>query len=127
MPTYRCDDGTGAVEILADSFREAAEEYVRSGDYLPEDKTYWVSVVVSTDDDTRTVKVAVDPIEPPCTESAGHDWRRASVWGNGGGVVQVDECHHCELSRTTDTWATDRFDGQVAPTNAVSYGQEVTR
>lgn len=124
MTTYMCDDGTGAVEIQADSFREAAEEYVAQGDYLPEDRTYWVSVVVSTDDDTRTIKVDVDPVEPPCTEDTEHDWRRDSVCGYGGGVVQVDECHHCGLYRTTNTWATDRFDGQVAPTNCVWYDRE---
>jgi hypothetical protein len=109
---FRCDDGSGKRDIEAASAREAAEEYVRGGDYDPSDGTIFVSVDTENHEGSEEqVTVVLNPPEPECLDQYSHDWRRDSVQGNGGGVIQVDECRWCGSLRTTNTWATNPDDG----------------
>lgn len=109
---YRCDDGTGSVEINEMNAIRAAIGYVEGGDYESRDRTYWVLVKVSTDDDQWTIRVAIAPSEPPCKHGYKHRWDNRGVRGNGGGAVSTDECPWCGARRITDTWASDPNDGE---------------
>ena len=69
-------------------------------------------------------QVTLHPDEPPCrmTEDARHDWREeeGSVIGHGGGVVITETCRHCQMTKTTDTWAPDGSGG-VMEEDCIAY------
>lgn len=136
MPAYLCDDGNAEVKIDADTPTEAAEAYVRGGDYG--EGPSWVIVYVQEIDETTReeiddryrVRVTVEADEPSCTESE-HDWQspyeilgglreNPGVIGHGGGVIIEEVCMHCGCARTTDTWAQDRATGEQG-LESVSY------
>lgn len=112
------------ITIEADSPREAAQEYVDSGDYSTDGETTWVNVTVTDPEDghyTR-VKITVDPEEPDCSHEDGHEWEapfsivggireNPGVHGHGGGVTIHEVCCHCGCHRHRDTWAQDPEDG----------------
>lgn len=135
-PGYRADDGYYEAHYAdAASGRKAAQTYASA--YDPDEKTYWVRVrtwrqVVGltsagavvyghTDDLVRTV--AIHPVEPPCIDHEGHDWRSPhavvggsrqspGVFGHGAGVVERRVCARCGVYIDTDTWATDPATGE---------------
>lgn len=143
---WTADDGNCAVECpLAESGREAAEEYVADGSWGDNASTAWVTVhvwqvCVSVDEDGREIRgryaegshiIAIEPDEPPCAEGEDHDWQspyeilggdrhNPGVWAHGGGVVIHEVCMRCGCGRTTDTWAQDPEDGTQGLTS-VSY------
>lgn len=124
MTTYKCDDGNGEVEIEANSAEEAAREYVDGGDWGLIERTTWINVYVTDEDDERErVKVALHPPEPACVDGCNHDWdnphelvggceSNPGVWGHGGGVIINEACMRCGCKRTTNTWDYDRETGE---------------
>lgn len=124
MPTYTCTDGNADMEIEADGPREAAEEYAEA--YDAESSTYWVTVYVTEEglDERESIKVAVEPRAPKCSDGTReHDWtddhdlvggdeRNPGVWANGGGVRIHHACRACGCGMIRDTWAQDPVDGQ---------------
>jgi hypothetical protein len=126
MQTYYCDDGNAKIKIEADSPKEAAQEYVMSGDWGVITKTTWIKVAVWSEvdenEDAEWHTITLDPIEPECSESK-HDWRspysllgglkeNPGVYGHGGGVVTTRVCKHCGTYRIADTWAQNPETGE---------------
>jgi hypothetical protein len=133
MKKWICDDGSAALEIEAESSREAAEEYVAGGDYYV-DETQWVDVRVwpaclgeeiDPDDYLEVVQehtITVEPTEPDCTaDRDGHEWseaaykrvsRRPAGVSHGGGWRGRELCPHCGAVRYLDTWATRMDTGE---------------
>jgi hypothetical protein len=113
--TWRCSDADVAgtdLDIEADSAREAAEEYVSSGDFEPRERTCWIRVRCESADDSDLIKVAIEPIEPKCEAGHAHAWRDGEPSGSGGGRLYIDTCRRCGVRRSTDTWASDPADGE---------------
>lgn len=121
--TWRCSDADVAgteLDIEADSAREAAREYVDSGDFEPRERTCWIRVRVESADDSDLVKVAIHPIEPSCEAGHAHAWLDGEPSGSGGGLLYIDVCRRCGVKKSTDTWASDPADGQQGLTQ-VAY------
>ena len=57
---------------------------------------------------------------PDCTVADQHRWVDGPVTGKGGGVLYVDTCEHCSMTRTTDTWDQD-WSGDGEPHKTVTY------
>lgn len=123
MTTWICSDSDDSVEIEADSRKEAAQKFVETGDWEPEEKTYWVKVDVAfAGNNYESIKVPVHPKEPKCSEWE-HEWHRPyeilggckenpGVWGSGGGTVSHDLCQHCGVLKVENNWAQDPIDGE---------------
>jgi hypothetical protein len=133
LPGYWADDGNAALEYPdAESATEAAQEYVDGGSWGEVESTTWIHVRtwrVAIGPDAKgdacewtisegTIIVPIEPEEPECSHSGGHDWQspyellgglreNPGVWGKGGGIVAEEVCMRCGCSRTTDTWAQD--------------------
>src|SRR5690606_5491773 len=91
LPGYYATDGNAEVEYrAAKSAKEAAREYVESGDWGERDKTIWIDVtayrrgfvVVGDDDEVVEIRIdekrhtiTLDPEEPDCKDGRDHDWR----------------------------------------------------
>lgn len=130
---YVCTDGNADVEIEADSAREAAEEYVETGDWGVIEKTFWVDIYATDEDGEETiVTVTTHPPEPECVE-ASHEWaspysllggcrENPGVWGHGGGIISKEVCRHCGVYRTSDTWAQDPNTGAQG-LESISYDE----
>lgn len=135
------DDGNAEIEFAdALSAREAAEAYVEDGDWGERSSTAWISVYAwercrfngrTLDGDRARYKIAIEPKEPKCSHTDGHDWQspheivggvkeNPGVWGHAGGVVIKEICVRCGCGRTTDTWAQDPADGEQGLTS-ISY------
>ena len=114
--TYICtDEGNYPTEVQAETAEDAAQAFVDGGDWPTESKTYWISVNVREEsdedgDDEESIRVAIEPTEPECTEDA-HEYGDSAVRGHGGGVVLTSMCEHCGLQKITDTWAQCRVTG----------------
>lgn len=130
---YTLRDGNGdEKEITATSLsdaREQAADWARGGDWnLDEgDETIWVKVYITDKDgdDIDSVRVAIDPIAPKCSDGGrdSHNWQspveivggikeNPGVCGHGGGVTITDVCMACGAKRVRDTWAQDRSTGE---------------
>src|SRR5690606_27203960 len=117
LPGYYATDGNAEVEYrTAKSAKEAAREYVESGDWGERDRTIWIDVLayrkalgVRKDDvveiriDEQRHTIPLDPEEPPCTRDE-HTWGERDMRGHGGGVIITDICMHCARYRIIDTW-----------------------
>lgn len=150
--TWHADDGNAEIEIVADSGREAAEEYVDGGDWGDRNSTSWVTVRVwreGVDQHGDAVQYAVEDHkiileaeEPKCDHEDGHDWQdpaeivggcreNPGVHSHGGGVRIEEVCMHCGCSRVTDTWAQDPTDGEQwlrsVEYTPGKYAEEVSR
>lgn len=125
MATYTCTDGNASIEIIADTDREAAEDYVDGGTWGDSTATRWVIVHVTDPAGERTRhRITLDPPEPPCAADA-HDWRTTDVIGHDGGVIVTEACAHCGRRMVTDTWATCPETGEQGFVS-VSYERQVT-
>jgi len=120
-----------------DTAREAAEEYVETGDWNDVEETFWVDVrvwkkgtVVDEDGEETTLRInqesfsiAVEPDEPDCDSDEGcHEWEspyevlggleeNPGCFGHGGSVILHYVCRHCGMYRIVDHWATDPCTG----------------
>ena len=127
------DGGQGGYEIVrAESMPEAIDDAVDwawDGCWDTEAGTIWVEVedLLSERrgyyDISENRKIQIDPEEPDCIESEGHDWQSPmdlvggckeapGVYGHGGGVTVTEVCVRCGCGRHTDTWAQDPSDGE---------------
>lgn len=123
MNTYHCTDGQGGeLTITADSPRQAAQEYVDTGDWGSIHSTTWIDVRVTPcdgdtldPDESQRITITLDPEEPECPKGK-HDWQsphsivggireNPGVRGHGGGVIITEVCAHCGCYRVRDTWA----------------------
>jgi hypothetical protein len=114
MATYKCDDDSSsyAVEIEADSAREAAEEYAYDA-FETTRETQWITILVISPDGERThEKITIEPEIPVCEKGHEHDFAPGDAWGHGGGITRTDICSHCGLRKHIDTWAQDMSDGE---------------
>lgn len=124
---YKCSDADGwdgdNMVVQADSPTEAAQAFVDNCDYEPRKKTVWIPVrVLSPDGDSEIIKVEIAPVEPPCTNPEGHNWRTSWSWGSGPGVRVLETCKTCGAEMQTDTGGVDMFDGARA--TVVCYPSE---
>ena len=129
MEKWHADDGNAEIVIACDSGKEAAQEYVDTGDWGPIEATTWISVRVwreALDDAGEPIKIdedwhkiSLDPAVPSCSHDA-HDWHEVGVWGHGAGVRMADCCRHCGCGRHIDTWAQDPEDGEQG-LNSIRY------
>lgn len=117
-------DVSYGIETNCEYHRDAAEEYADGFD--PSSETQIIDIatyrsginrdgaIVDCDHQYHTIVIPAE--EPPCTDSHGHDWRspwkivggckqNPGVFGNGGGVIIKEVCHHCGCKKTTNTWA----------------------
>lgn len=114
--TVEAHDIESALALAADSVDPANYET---------DQTMWVRVYARNrvTGEHDSVRVQVDPIEPPCVRGNSHDWRdplsvvggtkeNPGVYGHGGGVLMRSVCAHCGKYRVHDTWAQDRSTGE---------------
>jgi len=106
------------LEIQADSAQEAAEEYVRSGEWPEADETQWVPVRVWHEDadgneiEDGEFNIPVHPRAPRCVDARGHEWiEDVRPQLHGGGVWYRYRCARCGLHRATDTYAHDPATG----------------
>lgn len=138
--TFRDEDGeteTGVFPTFADA-KDGARAWVRRGQWDTTNGTTWVRVRIACETDRGYVSgrgsadedrltVAVDPVEPRCSERA-HDWQspieivggieeNPGIVGHGGGVIISECCMHCGCKRTTDTWAQRRDTGEQGLTS----------
>ncbi len=98
---------------LDDAWDEAVDAVLETSAHT--DETYWIKIHVRNpddDDDAKEGKVAIDPIEPRCTDDREHKWDQVGLQGSGGGVLETGRCVHCRLEAITNTWAYDRTDGE---------------
>lgn len=129
---WYADDGCAEVECGYDG-ESAREEYVKTGDWgVNEGKTSWVNVAsyrkaidyrgLWVHVDVESDDVEIEPEEPECIDSEGHDWQsplelvggikeNPGVWGHGGGVIINAVCVRCGCGKTTDTWAQNPRNG----------------
>lgn len=111
LTAYICTDEAGhPVEINAETAEDAAQAYVDGGDWPAESKTYWISVNVREEsdedgDDEESIRVAIEPTEPECTEDAHEYHHPGEARSSYGGVVVEAVCVHCGLTRITDSGA----------------------
>ncbi len=135
---WQANDGNAEITVDTDSGFEAAEEYVRDGDWGDCASTTWITVrvwqngidadgdIVAVNEECHTV--TIEPEEPPCIDDAGHDWQsphnilgglkeNPGVWGHAGGVIINEVCLRCGCGRTTDTWAQNPENGQQGLTS----------
>lgn len=124
---YKCSDADGwggdSLVVQADSPAEAAQDFVGNCDYEPRKRTVWIPVrVLSPDGDSEIIKVEIAPVEPPCTNPEGHNWRTSWSWGSGPGVLILETCKTCGAEMQTDTGGVDMFDGARA--TVVCYPSE---
>lgn len=146
MPKWELiEDGCHFATIEADTLEQACERAraTYDGDSLqPLESTVWCKVHVVRADDgddsddplSDTIRITVDPTEPPCAEGRRkHRWHaphsvvggieeNPGVWGHGGGVTIHEVCKHCGCHRHTDTWAQDPEDGSQGHTS-IRYEQ----
>jgi hypothetical protein len=119
---------------------EAAEEWVRGGEYSQDEHSvsvqYWVEELPPEDapDDWEGEEhdgtVEMHPEEPECKpidpddHATGHDWQRPievvggieenpGVWGHGGGVKSTSVCAQCGMYYQRDTWHDDGRGGHM--------------
>ena len=137
-PIIMADDGNAEVEMVSDSFAEAAQEYVDDGDWGDSClSTDWVTIYVwrrwilgdiVIDEERESFSIAIEPQEPECLNESGHEWvtpykvlgglpENPGCWGHGGGIIQHEVCVHCGTLRTTDTWAQRRDTGEQGLTS----------
>jgi hypothetical protein len=135
---WHADDGNAEIAEKHDSGEDAAQSYVDGGDWGDTDETRWIKVAtwregIDEDGDIVRVdeqshKITIEPDEPDCADGQGHDWQspysilgglkeNPGVWGSGGGVRIEEVCMRCGCSKTTDTWAQDRSDGEQGLTS----------
>lgn len=131
MNTYSCtDDGSVDIKITAETAREAAEEYVKGGDWGDGTETIWVTVAVTLldaagepADEPEHITVTIEADEPSCEGDAAHDWQspysllggikeNPGVQGHGAGVIITEVCACCGKYRVTDTYAQDPSNGR---------------
>src|SRR5690606_4202298 len=120
LPGYYATDGNAEVEYrTAKSAKEAAREYVETGDWGERNETIWIDVlayrkalVVGENDDVVEVRIdeqrhtiTLDPNEPDCTDGQTHDWRGRDMRSHGGGLIITEVCAHCGRRRIHNTWA----------------------
>jgi hypothetical protein len=146
LAPYHADDGNCEVEYTCvDSGREAAQEYVDSGDWGDSngsttyiDVSVWRNAFVldvlsdaqleRINEESHTI--AIEPEEPACIAD-DHDWQspyevlggleeNPGVHGHGGGVIIREVCANCGRYRITDTWAQRRDTGEQG-LRSVSY------
>lgn len=106
-----------------------AEQWAREGDWDLSGGTIWVHAwyapvpAEGEEPDWERAKVQIDPAEPECRDSEGHDWQsplrivgglpeNPGVWGHGGGVTITEVCMRCGCGKHTDTWAQDPETGE---------------
>lgn len=130
--TVKWLDGSDVTEeIIASSLEEAAElasDMLRDADYNDLESTIWPEADVWDNvdsDNTKRVRVTVDPAEPKCTrehrsDALEHEWEQVYCRGNGGGVIVHESCEHCGKRRITNTWATNPANGTQGH-DSVSY------
>lgn len=133
---YSATDGTGSTEYCdAFSPREAANEYVATGEWGDITETVWFEILVTPvdDDDEETgegewIDVTLDPPLPPCAEGYEHEWKspysvlgglreNPGVQGHGGGVIITEVCCHCGIYEITDNWAQNPDNGEQGLTS----------
>jgi hypothetical protein len=126
MTTYEVSDGTSWDTIEAandDAAIEAAEAWLRDGDWPDEETVYLSAAVMRDGEEIGTVEVTLPPRAPACVRGHDHEWCRPvevvgglrenpGVHGSGGGVKVTEVCRHCGRRQHTDTWATDPRNGQ---------------
>jgi hypothetical protein len=123
-------------DIEAESLRDArkqAREQAREG-WGAQESTHWVDWELRAkdkdghDEDVACGTVAIDPDEPECGHTEGHDWRspysllgglqeNPGVQGHGGGVIYREVCVRCGCERITDTWAQRPDNGEQGLTS----------
>lgn len=124
MTKFTCWDESGhEVVYEAATAEDAAQEYVGDGDYYLEDKTIWINIYVSSDEDgdyVETVKVAVHPEDPTPDDE---EWEYTGCQGEGGGVA----CFYQkgDWVKITSNWAQDLQDG-VQGLESVRYENQST-
>ena len=125
---YTIADEGGLFKGLYSSMTEACEEFRKENQDAVDDRTlfYHVNPIAMTQeqydkvpkdeeiahvsdlpeglDEGGQIHLAVDPIEPECTEDE-HEWKEIEFHGHGAGIITVDQCVHCELKRRQDTYA----------------------
>ena len=136
--TYIVSDEQGnEVIVEADSPRDAAREYVDTGNWDEVTCTCFIHLSVrleSDEDGWEQIRITQNPTPPPCKSVEEHEWtspwrivgglkENPGVWGNGGGVRITEVCQKCGCGKNTDTWATDPYDGSQGNT-IVSYEQD---
>ena len=140
--TYRLADSNFDKLIEADSMDEAlheAEEDWESCDgWDTESGPMFINVSVQALDDegnvtdTGSVDVYIPMEETVCKDEYGewgsdgehagmHTWGDVVTKGNGGGVIVIEMCNHCQCKRITDTWYQRPTDGQVHDDDVVTY------
>lgn len=103
---------------------EKARAMLREGDWsnvIEDGRSYTPQAeILELDGDgdwdvVSTVSIRIDPPEPECDNSTGHEWVRPhevlggmeenpGVWRHRGGVITHEVCPHCGRYRVTDTW-----------------------
>lgn len=132
--TYRTSDGNADVDVVCSPSALSGEVnalWVEGFD--GRDETFWVHVTARCEEDgtTENFTVEVNPKEPPCDHSEGHDYvarrdlhgglkENPGVFGKGGGVTIDESCRHCGTRKHIDTWAQDSVTGEQGLTS-VSY------
>lgn len=109
---YILNDGWHEERVVASSIDAALDKYVQ--ERTPDERTYWEKVRIAPEGEEAEgyIKVAIHPREPACVDDDEHDWEVVSVAGNGGGALIKERCRCCGIVKITDTWATDRVDGE---------------
>jgi hypothetical protein len=155
VPGYYADDGNAEIEFpYSDCGLEAAQEYVKDGDWGEVEKTFWVDVKVwrigifTEDGGIQQVPIEEEsftiPIDPNKPENCKGEWRspyevlggleeNPGVWGKGGGVIIKEVCSCCGRYKITDTWAQNSNNGRQGLTSveylppdeiSLAWGQE---
>lgn len=135
-----CEDGFWYDTVDCESLEEAldiARNNVDRTNYNTDDNdVLYIDVsarLVENHDECDSDTVILNPEEPDCTDSNGHDWQspfeivggikeNPGVWGKGGGVIINECCMNCGCKRTTDTWA-QRMDTGEQGFTEVTYEQ----
>jgi hypothetical protein len=85
-------------------------------------RAYVLEVTDDGDEEFYPIDAIIEPDEPECIDSEGHNWQspyslvggireNPGVWGHGGGVIIEEVCMRCGCGRTIDTWAQDYVTG----------------
>ncbi len=96
---WYASDGNGEVLYTNCTRREAAQEFVDSGEWG--DVTETIAVMVNTwpaddreDDESHLILLHRD--EPACLHDKEHAWKETSLQSHGAGVRTRHECEHCD-------------------------------
>lgn len=123
MKTFTCWDESGhEVVYEAATAKDAAQEYVDSGDYYLESKTIWVNVYVRDEDEgedavVQNIKIAIHPEDPTSEDEA---WVYTGCQGSGGGVASF--YRKGDWTKVENSWDYDPQDG-VQGLTSVNYTQ----